>query len=149
LTSPEQPLTIPRTCATGALRIHYAHRVYYYTKLNPSPTYDISWEALGSWVSTSLEANLAVICASAPALKVYWGPWLSSGEYEPRTFGWYARGHHAQSMPVNSDSGYASGRVSTRVTPKNGSANVSAEYRADGAWRAGSPEIIHIEHREQ
>jgi hypothetical protein len=138
LTSPDQPLTIPRTCATGALRIHYAHRVYYYTKLNPSPTYDISWEALGSWVSTSLEANLAVICASAPALKVYWGPWLSSGEYEPLL-----------SMPVNSDSGYASGRVSTRVTPKNGSAIVSSDYRADGAWRAGSPEVIHIEHREQ
>jgi hypothetical protein len=67
------------TCATGALRIHYAHRVYYYTKLNPSPTYDISWEALGSWVSTSLEANLAVICASAPALNVDWGRWLSRG----------------------------------------------------------------------
>ncbi|KAH8731620.1 hypothetical protein GQ44DRAFT_604447 [Phaeosphaeriaceae sp. PMI808] len=76
-------------CATGALRVHYAHRVYYYTRLKPSPTYDISWEALGSWVSTAVETNVAIICASAPALNPYFKGWLSVSGYETRSFGWY------------------------------------------------------------
>ena len=80
-------LTIYRTCAVGALRIHYAHRVFYYVK-SGSPTYDITWEALGSWVSTAVEANFAIICASAPALKVFC-TCLKSGDQEQRSFGWY------------------------------------------------------------
>ncbi|PSN65236.1 hypothetical protein BS50DRAFT_458561, partial [Corynespora cassiicola Philippines] len=75
------------TCAVGALRIHYAHRVFYYVK-SGSPTYDITWEALGSWVSTAVEANFAIICASAPALKVFC-TCLKSGDQEQRSFGWY------------------------------------------------------------
>jgi len=77
------------TCGLGALRIHYAHRVYYYTKLHPSPTYDISWEALISWVATAAEANLAVVWACTPALKVYFPRWLNDSAPEVRTFGWY------------------------------------------------------------
>jgi hypothetical protein len=80
-------------CATGALRVHYAHRVYYYTKLHPSPTYDITWEALGSWVATAVETNVALICASAPALNVYARGWFGTQVYHERSFGWYgARG---------------------------------------------------------
>jgi hypothetical protein len=80
-------------CATGALRVHYAHRVYYYTKIHPSPTYDITWEALGSWVATAVETNVALICASAPALNVYARSWFGTQVYEERSFGWYgARG---------------------------------------------------------
>lgn len=97
------------TCAIGALRIHFAHRVYYYTKLNPSPTYDITWEALGSWVSTSVEANIGVICACVPALRVYFPRWLCASEPEQRTFGWYRGSHwriHASSSA--GDSGKAS-----------------------------------------
>jgi len=78
-------------CATGALRIHYAHRVYYYTKINPSPTYDISWEALGSWVSTAVEANVCVWCASAPALKTYFNTWLNKPGHDMRSFRWYGQ----------------------------------------------------------
>lgn len=81
-----------RVCATGALRIHYAHRVYYYTQISPSPTYDISWEALGSWVSTAVEANVAIICASAPALNAYFKGWFGvTMGYQERDFGWYNR----------------------------------------------------------
>ncbi|KAH7371401.1 hypothetical protein BKA66DRAFT_469728 [Pyrenochaeta sp. MPI-SDFR-AT-0127] len=100
------------TCAIGALRVHYAHKVYYYTKLNPSATYDISWEALGSWVSTAVETNLAIICASAPALKVYFAKWLKPTDPEMRSFGWYnerpqwLRRNIFRSTGV--DSGYAS-----------------------------------------
>jgi len=78
-------------CATGALRIHFAHRVYYYTKINPSPTYDITWEALGSWVSTAVEANVAVWCACAPALKTFFNKWLNAPGQDMRSFRWYGK----------------------------------------------------------
>jgi hypothetical protein len=34
-------------------------------------TYDITWEAEPVWYLTGIEVNLAIICASAPALKVF------------------------------------------------------------------------------
>ncbi|PVI07432.1 hypothetical protein DM02DRAFT_580810 [Periconia macrospinosa] len=76
-------------CATGALRVHYAHRVYYYARIHPSPTYDVSWDAFGSWVTLSVETNVGIICASAPALNTYFKGWLSVTGHEPRSFGWY------------------------------------------------------------
>ena len=57
-------LTCNRTCICGILRTYYAIYVYYYT-------YDITWYAFYGWVWTNLEADLAVICASAPALKIF------------------------------------------------------------------------------
>jgi hypothetical protein len=44
--------------------MYYAIEVYY-------GSYDITWVAFNGWVWTTLEADLAVICASAPALKVF------------------------------------------------------------------------------
>ncbi|OAL04900.1 hypothetical protein IQ06DRAFT_323837 [Phaeosphaeriaceae sp. SRC1lsM3a] len=78
-------------CATGALRINLAHKVLYYTQINPSPTYDISWDALASWVSTAVETNVAIICASLPALNAYFKGWFGVTGYEEREFGWYHR----------------------------------------------------------
>lgn len=46
------------------MRTYYAIYVYYYT-------FDITWIAFYGWIWTALEADLAVICASAPALKVF------------------------------------------------------------------------------
>jgi hypothetical protein len=63
--------------------------VYYYTKINPSPTYDISWDALGSWVATAVETNVSIICASAPALNAYFRGWFGVEGYHERSFGWY------------------------------------------------------------
>jgi hypothetical protein len=92
-----QQLMYRRTCATGALRVHYAHRVFYYVKTN-SPTYDITWEALGAWTSTAVEANLAVICASAPTLKAYCHCFDNNSHAEQRSFNWY----HGHTITVNS-----------------------------------------------
>lgn len=77
------------TCAIGSYRVYLAWRVYHYTKMH-SQTYDITWEALGSWVSTTVEANLAILCASAPALSVYF-PCFRRTHSEDRSFGWYRR----------------------------------------------------------
>lgn len=51
-------------CLCGVMRTYYAIYVYYYT-------YDITWWAHDGWVWTALEAQLGIICASAPALKVF------------------------------------------------------------------------------
>jgi hypothetical protein len=34
-------------------------------------TYDLTWESQPVWILTGFEVNLAIVCASAPALKVY------------------------------------------------------------------------------
>lgn len=39
--------------------------------------YDITWIAYYGWIWTALEADLAVICASAPALKVFFRRYFS------------------------------------------------------------------------
>ncbi|KAH8728081.1 hypothetical protein GQ44DRAFT_573203, partial [Phaeosphaeriaceae sp. PMI808] len=52
------------TCVCGILRAYYATYVYYFT-------YDITWYAYYGWIWTALEADFGVICASAPALKVF------------------------------------------------------------------------------
>ncbi|KAK8172583.1 hypothetical protein BKA80DRAFT_196634, partial [Phyllosticta citrichinensis] len=49
-------------CVTGILRIYYI-RLLFYT------TYDITWAAQPCWLWTAVEAELAIVCASAPALK--------------------------------------------------------------------------------
>ncbi|KAH7087038.1 hypothetical protein FB567DRAFT_58213 [Paraphoma chrysanthemicola] len=82
-------LTGLAVCAIGALRVHFAHKLVYYTRINPSPTYDITWDAMPSWVATSAEANIALVCASAPALKIYFNKWLNTSGVRPRSFGWY------------------------------------------------------------
>lgn len=46
------------------MRVYYMYRVYY-------QTYDSTWEALPVWYWTTVEAHFAIICASAPALKMF------------------------------------------------------------------------------
>jgi len=51
-------------CVCAILRSWYIYRTYY-------TTYDMTWEAQPAWLWLSIEANLAIICASAPALKIF------------------------------------------------------------------------------
>ncbi|KAH3907378.1 hypothetical protein HBI56_157520 [Parastagonospora nodorum] len=113
-------------CATGALRIHYAHRLLYYTRLNPSPTYDITWEALGSWVATAVETNVSIICASAPALNAYFKGWFGLTGYQERSFGWYGKTARTWSGPCEgSDKTLADGEKVEMPCRSYGSASVS------------------------
>lgn len=57
-------LTLHSTCICGVMRTYYAIYVYYYT-------YDITWYAWYGWIWTAVEADLGVVCASAPAMKVF------------------------------------------------------------------------------
>jgi len=56
-------------CITGVLRIVYIYHVYY-------QTYDVTWAAQGAWAWTGVEAHIAIICSSAPALKVFFNQYL-------------------------------------------------------------------------
>jgi len=52
------------------MRTYYAIYVYYFT-------YDVPWYAYYGWVWTALEAQLGVVCASAPALKIFFNRYFS------------------------------------------------------------------------
>jgi hypothetical protein len=74
-------------CVCAVMRVVYIVRIYYYT-------YDMTWESLPLLMWFTIEAHVAVICASAPALKVFfketWGMTLGyrrSGEEDPENSG--------------------------------------------------------------
>ncbi|KAF2492281.1 hypothetical protein BU16DRAFT_467793 [Lophium mytilinum] len=66
------------TTICGAMRIYYVHFVYF-------ETYDISWECLPGWLWSCIEVDLAVICASAPALKVFFRRYLNMSSRSGRS----------------------------------------------------------------
>ncbi|KAF2419050.1 hypothetical protein EJ08DRAFT_44817 [Tothia fuscella] len=51
-------------CVCSVIRTYYIWKVY-------NATYDMTWEGRPAWMWLSIEANVAVMCASAPALKVF------------------------------------------------------------------------------
>jgi hypothetical protein len=48
-------------------------------------TYDVTWESQPIWILTGIEANLAIICASAPALKVFFERYLGLPSFTKRS----------------------------------------------------------------
>lgn len=61
-------------CITGVLRIIAIAHIYF-------GTYDVTWAAYHAWVWTAVEAHLAIICASAPALKVFFKKYLQVSSF--------------------------------------------------------------------
>jgi hypothetical protein len=51
-------------CVCGVLRIVETIPIY-------TTTYDMTWESYRGWIWFAIESHLAVICASAPALKIF------------------------------------------------------------------------------
>ncbi|KAL5114257.1 hypothetical protein ACEQ8H_007866 [Pleosporales sp. CAS-2024a] len=93
------------TCVCGIMRTYYATHVYYYT-------YDITWYAYYGWIWTALEANLGVICASAPALKVFFKRQLS----ETNDCMWSAGDRYARSTQNNTRSNVSRSRGTTGLS---------------------------------
>lgn len=52
------------------MRIVYIYDIFY-------QTYDVTWSTSPAWLWTGLESCLAVICASIPALKVFFGKYFN------------------------------------------------------------------------
>ncbi|TID24545.1 hypothetical protein E6O75_ATG02910 [Venturia nashicola] len=57
-------------CITGILRVIYITNIFFHT-------YDTTWATEPVWVWTAVEAHLAIVCASAPALKVFFKQYLN------------------------------------------------------------------------
>ncbi|KAF2878398.1 hypothetical protein BDV95DRAFT_477005, partial [Massariosphaeria phaeospora] len=57
-------------CVFGVLRVVYTALLYRHV-LALDFVYDITWKADKTFIFTTLEVNLAMICASAPALRTY------------------------------------------------------------------------------
>ncbi|PVI04937.1 hypothetical protein DM02DRAFT_611054 [Periconia macrospinosa] len=74
------------TCALGIVRVQIAVQ---HLSLRSVPTYDAAWEGESAWTPTCIEANLGIICASAPALKAYCK--CLEGRQQDPEFGWYHR----------------------------------------------------------
>lgn len=134
------------TCVCGIMRTYYATYVYYYT-------YDITWYAYYGWVWTVLEAQLGVICASAPAIKVFFkryfaltssrnGGYSGSGSRKtplgnslPRSRG-YRMSHHPASHLSTSRSHIVGGGARDTEVPLEGikisqGLDISIEERDD------------------
>lgn len=90
-------------CVAGALKTHYVH-----TGIGES--YDEQWDVYPLWILTIVEADVGLICASAPALKPF------VGRYLPQVFGpqsaWTSR-HSARGreFPMSSPTSGKFGRM--------------------------------------
>ncbi|KAI8932895.1 hypothetical protein NX059_010372 [Plenodomus lindquistii] len=85
------------TTICGILRTYYAAYVYYYT-------YDITYRAYYGWVTTVLEAQLGLIAASAPALKVFFQRYFKMSS--SRAGYTAASSRHTPNMPSSNSRGY-------------------------------------------
>ena len=59
-------------CIVGIIRILYTQNLYF-------NTYDVTWESEPLWIWTAVEVHGAIMCASAPALKVFFRRYLGVG----------------------------------------------------------------------
>jgi len=67
-------------CVCACLRIYYIYRVFYLS-------YDMTWVSQPAWLWVTVEAQVAVICASAPALKVFFKHALSGSKTGSQRYG--------------------------------------------------------------
>jgi hypothetical protein len=65
-------LTAHSLCIVGIIRIFCTKSIYF-------DTYDVTWDSQPMWVWTSVELHGAVVCASAPALKLFFERYLKVG----------------------------------------------------------------------
>jgi hypothetical protein len=136
------------TCICGILRTFYATKLYFCktsihqhressrTDFDDLVTYDITWAAYSGWIWTTLEAQLAVICASAPSLKVFFN----------RYFGTYTtRAGYSQTGTPNKTSGPLSHTKSLDFNTKVSQHSVQRSQCTAGSIRGDVPlEGIHI-----
>ena len=105
------------------MRAYYATYVYYYT-------YDITWYAWYGWIWTTLESHLAVICASAPALKGFFSRYFSPSTTHSGTYDYASKQSSSGRKP-----GYG------KMSPGN---SLSTSHVEAGGWESESVPMGHI-----
>jgi hypothetical protein len=114
-------------CVCAVLRCISIYHTYY-------TTYDMTWESQSAWLWLSIEAHLAVVCASAPALKTFFKHTLK--DY---TYGFRRSGKSSNSDPSTEQSGY-SGRTDTRGAIYGGQRGGFSAAVESGYGNGGIPE---------
>ena len=134
------------------MRIYYSSHVYYHT-------YDTTWACLPGLTWTAVEADLAVVCASAPALKVFFRRYLNISSQRSS----YSLGHvhnisshqrytgEPSQSPIDPDkitsisSHTASIKVSHGMNVKIQSRDEVSEYASSehSSWELTSAQAIH------
>jgi hypothetical protein len=114
-------------------------------KLTHCPdTYDITWYAYYGWIWTALEATLGVICASAPALKLFFNRYFTTSL--GRT-GYSMSGSRKTPVPLAQSNAKASGHsaiTSLRTATGDGYAN---DIQMD-SLRGGQKSDTQVDYRD-
>jgi hypothetical protein len=71
-------------CVAGILRFVYIYQLFF-------DTYDVTWVEYEVALWTVFEADIAVVCASAPALKVFCKEYFKANAIEPRRLSYMHR----------------------------------------------------------
>lgn len=106
-------------------------------------TYDITWIAYYGWIWTNLEAQLAVICASAPSLKVFFNRYFTQHTSRDGYTGNISRGKTpevASKLASNAFLSKHSQFSSHKSQIRGGDATPSEEIPLEG---------IHVNHKLQ
>lgn len=82
-------LTEDSTCVASATRIYFMHLEISSSRLE-SPNYGDASASASVWVGTAVEANVAIVCASAPSLGAY-SRYCIPVRASPHSFGWYKK----------------------------------------------------------
>ena len=77
-------LTSVSLCVAGILRFIYTYQLFF-------DTYDVTWVEYKVALWTVVEANIAVVCASAPALKVFFKEYFKANTIEPKRLSYIYR----------------------------------------------------------
>lgn len=132
-------------CVTGILRMVYIFPLY-------NSTYDIPWHASPVWTWTAVEAHMAIVCASAPALKLFFRKVLAvsgySGHSSPPAYGRSSQ-RHQKGLGRR---GGAAGNTSFACVGEGGGATASMamqrEYELE-SWRGAMGYREALKRREE
>jgi rhodopsin domain-containing protein len=81
------------TCITAIIRIFYIYKIFY-------QSYDVTWWAAPGWFWAAVETDIGLICASMPALKIYFQRYLDAVGNTIESL----RGRRANNSTYNSNS---------------------------------------------
>ena len=101
-------------CIVGVIRLIYTIRVY-------EDTYDSTWVCEPIWLWTVVELHGAIMCASAPALKVFFERYLSAAVKRS------VLGYRGRSQPDESE-----------LTPRNGEKGFIRVAEGSGSGSGGT-----------
>jgi len=118
-------------CITAVIRCIYINEIFF-------ETYDVTWVAYEAWAWTSVEAHMAVMCASAPALKVFFKQYLQVSRFgSSLSYGFRRAGYRK--------TGHGSAKSRGGAMGSKYSASAAHSFLKPGKQKQSDIEIGHIE----